>query len=58
MLEVKQIVEGPCYTEDEEEMGHTEQEASQYEDTGNGAWGPVKMYNPIYAINPGQKEEQ
>ena len=56
MLEVKQIVEGLCYTEDEEEMGHTELEASQYEDIGNGAWGPAKTYTLIYAIIPGQKE--
>jgi len=24
MLEMKQTVEGPCYTEDKEEMGHRE----------------------------------
>jgi len=54
MLEVKQILEDPCYTEDGEEMGHT---GGQYEDIGNGARGPVKMYTLIYAIIPGQKEE-
>ena len=41
----------------EEETGHTESEASQYEDIGNRAWGPAKMYILIYATIPVQKEE-